>query len=112
MNAYVATACLPSQDQTLPSGSPCWLAGWGNKRKGWRHTEDDFPHYNRESLRETDLPILDNEECKGPGFLNFSLFVKLCRIFSYNSFEYHDKSFTLENVFYSPDLADIAKKFF
>ena len=71
MNAYVATACLPSQDQTLPSGSPCWLAGWGNKRKGWRHTESNFPHYKRGSLRETDLPILDKEECEGPGFFIF-----------------------------------------
>ena len=74
MNAYVATACLPSQDQTLPSGSPCWLAGWGGKRKGWRHDNDPFPSYTRGKLRETDLPILSDEECKGFGVFKFFLY--------------------------------------
>ena len=63
MNSKTATACLPSHNQTLPPDTPCYLAAWGFKRKG-----TDWTSWNKLSvrrLRETDLPMLSDEDCKG-----------------------------------------------
>ena len=63
MNDKTGTACLPTKDQTLPSGTQCWTAGWGAKLQGGIN-------FNRYKLRETDLPMLSDEECRASGWGN------------------------------------------
>ena len=66
LNEKVATACLPSPNQTIPAGTPCYTAGWG------KHLPSGGPRdsYNRKKLRETDLPVLSDEECRASGWGN------------------------------------------
>ena len=71
INSKTATACLPSQNQSVPSDAPCYLAAWGWKRKGGRWSGSTNGHTHWRRLRETDLPILSDQECKALGFLNF-----------------------------------------
>ena len=67
MNSKIATACLPTLNQTLPPETPCYFAAWGMKHKGWSNPGSNPAGNNGGStrrLRETDLPILTDEECK------------------------------------------------
>merc|ERR1719285_470422 len=68
MNSKTATACLPSQNQNLPPDTPCYLAAWGFKRKGTSWTSSNKLSARR--LRETDLPMLSDEDCKASGWFN------------------------------------------
>ena len=76
MNSKISTACLPTQNQSLPRDTPCYFAAWGLKTKGWpwkNSYNDDYwlSELHKKKLRETDLPMLTEEECKGPGFEKF-----------------------------------------
>ena len=63
INDKTGTACLPTKDQTLRSGTQCWTAGWGAKLPSGHGTA-------RYKLRETDLPMLSDEECRASGWGN------------------------------------------
>ena len=47
-------ACLPTIDQVIDSGTRCWVAGWGKRSN----------HVRPGDLREVDLTIFSDEECK------------------------------------------------
>ena len=47
-------ACLPTIDQVIESGTRCWVAGWGRRSN----------NVSPEDLREADLTIFSDEECK------------------------------------------------
>lgn len=72
MNSKISTACLPTQNQILPRDTPCYFAAWGLKTKGWpmanSYSNGISGMWVSRRLRETDLPILTDEECKGLGF--------------------------------------------
>ena len=65
MNSKIASACLPKKNQTVLPDTPCYLAGWGFKRKGspgsW---SSNWNKSDSRRLRETDLPILTDAECQ------------------------------------------------
>jgi len=71
MNSKIASACLPKKNQTVLPDTPCYLAGWGFKRKGspgsW---SSNWNKSDSRRLRETDLPILTDEECQASGWFD------------------------------------------
>ena len=70
MSPKIGTACLPTQNQVLPSETPCYFAAWGIKNRidwsnqWWSKNQTDVGVGHNRRLRETDLPMLTDEECK------------------------------------------------
>ncbi|XP_041108499.1 plasminogen-like [Polyodon spathula] len=60
LNDKVQPACLPEKNYIVPSGTECYVTGWG-ETKG---TGGDGV------LKETGFPILDNKVCNRPEYLN------------------------------------------
>ncbi|XP_066465447.1 transmembrane protease serine 5 [Eleutherodactylus coqui] len=51
----IRPVCLPQYEQDLPSGSECWVSGWG-------HTHADNTHMPQ-SLKEARVPLISTKKC-------------------------------------------------
>ncbi|XP_062858491.1 plasminogen [Trichomycterus rosablanca] len=60
INDKVLTACLPEKDFIVPSGTECYVTGWGDTQG----TGGDG------ILKETGFPVIDNKICNRPAYLN------------------------------------------
>ncbi|MGH0163076.1 UNVERIFIED_CONTAM: hypothetical protein FKN15_044135 [Acipenser sinensis] len=60
LNDKVQPVCLPEKNYVVPSGTECYVTGWG-ETKG---TGGDGV------LKETGFPVLDNKVCNRPEYLN------------------------------------------
>ncbi|KAM9728247.1 enteropeptidase [Menidia menidia] len=55
LSEWVQPVCLPSQGQSFPAGTPCFIAGWGREAEG-----GPIP----DVLQEAELPLLSAPECQ------------------------------------------------
>uniref|UniRef100_A0A4W3H005 Plasminogen n=1 Tax=Callorhinchus milii TaxID=7868 RepID=A0A4W3H005_CALMI len=60
LNDKVSVVCLPEKDYIVPSGTGCFVTGWGETQG----TGGD------KYLKETGFPVFDNKICNRPEFLN------------------------------------------
>ncbi|XP_077903157.1 transmembrane protease serine 5 isoform X2 [Ictidomys tridecemlineatus] len=51
----VGAVCLPAEEQHFPSGSQCWVSGWG-------HTDPSHT-YSSDTLQDTVVPLLSTQLC-------------------------------------------------
>ncbi|XP_012368177.1 transmembrane protease serine 5 [Octodon degus] len=51
----VGAVCLPAEGQRFPSGSRCWVSGWG-------HTDPSYSH-SSDMLQDTVVPLLSTRLC-------------------------------------------------
>ncbi|XP_049340141.1 plasminogen isoform X1 [Astyanax mexicanus] len=60
LNEKVSTACLPDKDYIVPTGTECYVTGWGDtKGTGGEGV-----------LKETGFPVIENKVCNRPAYLN------------------------------------------
>ncbi|XP_017577202.1 plasminogen [Pygocentrus nattereri] len=60
INDKVLPACLPEKDYIVPSGTECYVTGWGETQgTGGEGT-----------LKETGFPVIENKVCNRPAYLN------------------------------------------
>ncbi|XP_006161021.1 tryptase delta-like, partial [Tupaia chinensis] len=55
-SSRVHTVTLPPASETFPSGTPCWVTGWGDVDNNV-HLPPPFP------LKEVEVPIVENGDC-------------------------------------------------
>nr|XP_055041449.1 plasminogen [Misgurnus anguillicaudatus] len=60
INDKVSPVCLPEKDYVVPSGTECYVTGWGE-------TEGTG---GEGILKETGFPVIENKICNRPSFLN------------------------------------------
>ncbi|KAF5900282.1 plasminogen isoform X2, partial [Clarias magur] len=60
INDKVSTVCLPEKDYIVPSGTECYVTGWGETQG----TGGDG------TLKETGFPVIENKVCNRPAYLN------------------------------------------
>ncbi|XP_037100641.1 plasminogen isoform X2 [Syngnathus acus] len=60
INDKVLPACLPDKDYIVPSGTECYVTGWG-ETKGTG---------GEGILKETGFPVIENKICNRPSYLN------------------------------------------
>ncbi|KAM9435218.1 plasminogen [Clarias gariepinus] len=60
INDKVSTVCLPEKDYIVPSGTECYVTGWG---------ETDGTG-GEGILKETGFPVIENKVCNRPAYLN------------------------------------------
>ncbi|CAJ1077938.1 plasminogen [Xyrichtys novacula] len=60
INDKVLPACLPEKDFTVPSGTECYVTGWGETQG----TGGDG------ILKEAGFPVIENKICNRPSYLN------------------------------------------
>ncbi|XP_044024914.1 plasminogen [Siniperca chuatsi] len=60
INDKVLTVCLPEKDYIVPSGTECYVTGWGETQG----TGGDGV------LKETGFPVIENKICNRPSYLN------------------------------------------
>ncbi|KAF4071076.1 hypothetical protein AMELA_G00280820 [Ameiurus melas] len=60
INDKVSTVCLPEKDYIVPSGTECYVTGWGE-------TQDTG---GEGILKETGFPVIENKVCNRPAYLN------------------------------------------
>ncbi|KAM7368395.1 hypothetical protein PAMP_014617 [Pampus punctatissimus] len=60
INDKVLPACLPDKDYIVPSGTECYVTGWGETQG----TGGDGV------LKETGFPVIENKICNRPSYLN------------------------------------------
>uniref|UniRef100_A0A669BG25 Plasminogen n=1 Tax=Oreochromis niloticus TaxID=8128 RepID=A0A669BG25_ORENI len=60
INEKVQPACLPEKDYIVPSGTECYVTGWGETQG----TGGDG------TLKETGFPVIENRVCNRPAYLN------------------------------------------
>ncbi|XP_062267408.1 plasminogen isoform X2 [Platichthys flesus] len=60
INDKVLPACLPDKDYIVPSGTECYVTGWGETQG----TGGDG------ILKETGFPVIENKVCNRPSYLN------------------------------------------
>ncbi|XP_057677975.1 plasminogen [Corythoichthys intestinalis] len=60
INDKVLPACLPEKDYTVPSGTECYVTGWGETQGTGG---EGF-------LKETGFPVIENKVCNRPSYLN------------------------------------------
>ncbi|XP_076026631.1 plasminogen [Genypterus blacodes] len=60
INDKVLPACLPETDYVVPSGTECYVTGWGETQG----TGGDGV------LKETGFPVIENKICNRPSYLN------------------------------------------
>ncbi|XP_041106427.1 plasminogen-like isoform X2 [Polyodon spathula] len=60
LNDKVQPACLPEKDYIVPSGTECYVTGWGE-------TQDTG---GKGVLKEAGLPVLDTKMCNRPEYLS------------------------------------------
>uniref|UniRef100_A0A667Z6Z1 Plasminogen n=1 Tax=Myripristis murdjan TaxID=586833 RepID=A0A667Z6Z1_9TELE len=60
INDKVSPACLPEKDYVVPSGTECYVTGWGETQG----TGGDG------ILKETGFPVIENKICNRPSYLN------------------------------------------
>ncbi|XP_072920642.1 uncharacterized protein [Hemitrygon akajei] len=53
-NDYQMPICLPASEKQVPSGSQCWVTGWGETKAG----------KTSQILLNTNVPVIDNERCQ------------------------------------------------
>ncbi|KAM9355928.1 plasminogen [Pholidichthys leucotaenia] len=60
LNEKVSTVCLPEKDYIVPSGTECYVTGWGETQgTGGEGT-----------LKEAGFPVIENKVCNRPSYLN------------------------------------------
>uniref|UniRef100_A0A4W4G2E8 trypsin n=1 Tax=Electrophorus electricus TaxID=8005 RepID=A0A4W4G2E8_ELEEL len=59
INDKVLPVCLPEKDYIVPSGTECYITGWGNTDAG-----------EKGILKETGFPIIENKICNSRFYLN------------------------------------------
>ncbi|KAK0143885.1 Prostasin [Merluccius polli] len=57
LSEYVQTVCLPDAAVQFPTGSPCYVTGWGN-------TQEGVPLPGVGSLQEVQVPIIEQTSCR------------------------------------------------
>ncbi|XP_076612809.1 plasminogen [Chaetodon auriga] len=60
INDKVLPACLPEKDYTVPSGTECYVTGWGETQGTG----------GEGVLKETGFPVIENKICNRPSYLN------------------------------------------
>ncbi|XP_071762954.1 plasminogen [Centroberyx gerrardi] len=60
INDKVLSVCLPEKDYVVPSGTECYVTGWGETQG----TGGDG------ILKETGFPVIENKICNRPSYLN------------------------------------------
>ena len=60
INDKVLPVCLPEKDYIVPSGTECYVTGWGETQG----TGGDG------ILKETGFPVIENKICNRPSYLN------------------------------------------
>ncbi|XP_077590689.1 plasminogen isoform X2 [Stigmatopora nigra] len=60
INDKVLPACLPEKDYVVPSGTECYVTGWGETQGTGG---EGF-------LKETGFPVIENKICNRPSYLN------------------------------------------
>ncbi|XP_034018016.1 plasminogen isoform X2 [Thalassophryne amazonica] len=60
INDKVLTACLPEKDYIVPSGTECYVTGWGETQGTG----------GEGLLKETGFPVIENKICNRPDYLN------------------------------------------
>ncbi|XP_005753311.1 plasminogen-like [Pundamilia nyererei] len=60
INDKVQPACLPEKDYIVPSGTECYVTGWGETQG----TGGDG------TLKEAGFPVIENRVCNRPAYLN------------------------------------------
>ncbi|KAF3818816.1 hypothetical protein GH733_012233 [Mirounga leonina] len=66
ISPHVQPVTLPSASETFPTGTPCWVTGWGDvnsgsehqgQQEGWAPLPPPFP------LKQVKVPIVENSIC-------------------------------------------------
>lgn len=60
INDKVLPACLPDKDYVVPSGTECYVTGWGETQGTG----------GEGILKETGFPVIENKICNRPSYLN------------------------------------------
>ncbi|MEQ2280954.1 hypothetical protein AMECASPLE_025479, partial [Ameca splendens] len=60
INDKVLPVCLPEKDYIVPSGTECYVTGWGETQG----TSGEG------LLKEAGFPIIENKKCNRPSYLN------------------------------------------
>ncbi|XP_072512606.1 plasminogen [Salminus brasiliensis] len=60
INDKVLSACLPEKDYIVPSGTECYVTGWGETQGTG----------GSGILKETGFPVIENKVCNRPAYLN------------------------------------------
>ncbi|KAM9839999.1 plasminogen [Aulostomus maculatus] len=60
INDKVLTVCLPEKDYVVPSGTECYVTGWGETQGTG----------GEGVLKETGFPVIENKICNRPAYLN------------------------------------------
>ncbi|KAI5615090.1 plasminogen precursor [Silurus asotus] len=60
INDKVSTVCLPEKDYIVPSGTECYVTGWGETQGTG----------GEGILKETGFPVIENKVCNRPAYLN------------------------------------------
>ncbi|XP_073490693.1 serine protease 33-like, partial [Aquarana catesbeiana] len=54
---YIMPICLPSSTTTFPSGTECWVTGWGTRSSGGNVVKNGI-------LQEVMVPLIDRSTCQ------------------------------------------------